>query len=242
MKLVICDDKREMAVNLQEKAGTILQGMNVEADIQVYSSGKTLIEDIRDAKVHADILLLDIDMPEMNGMEVAEKLRAENSDIILIFVSSFEDMVYETFKFQAFRFIRKWRIEEELWLALKDANREYRRQIEEQIRKERYVILETETGEHRVRVDDIWYFETEGRRLRVHLENETILTKRRSLEDLLHVICDENFVKIHSGCVVNLKYIQGYGEDIITMDNGEELRPSRIGIRTVRKELARYWR
>ena len=66
-------------------------------------------------------MFLDIDMPGISGLEIAKKLREENSDIILIFVSAHEQYVFESIEYSPFRYIRKSRIEKELFLDLKAA-------------------------------------------------------------------------------------------------------------------------
>ena len=63
----------------------------------------------------------------------------------------------------------------------------------------------------------------------------------KPLNDFINEINDNNFVKIHRGCAVNMKYIKEYTNYYITLDNGKKLITSRSGIKILKDELTRYW-
>ena len=90
-------------------------------EIVPVSAGKTALEFLHDMPDPPDIMLLDIDMPIINGFNLAERvsnnlLSQENATII--YITTYENLVYEAFKYSPLRFIRKNRINEELLEAI----------------------------------------------------------------------------------------------------------------------------
>ena len=99
MRIVICDDERRICAILAEKVGKFCS----DADIITYTSGKNLLE----ADELPDILLLDIKMPGIDGMEVARILRDKDWRKILIFITGEEGQVFNSFDLHAFHFLVK---------------------------------------------------------------------------------------------------------------------------------------
>ena len=186
-------------------------------------------------KEDLDILLLDIDMPEITGLEVAKKIREAHSDIILIFVSSHEQYVFDSIEYNPFRYIRKNRIEKELPIALKAA---YSR-IEETV--DEYIVAKAEDSEVKIKYSDIMYFETVARKVEIHLSNGKVFAVRKTIKELYEELKDSNFIRIHSGGIVNAKYIDEFSNYDITLDNGEVLIVSRRQLKEVKTTLTKYW-
>ena len=99
MNIAICDDDKEICRILGSKITKIAPG----SDIDIYTSGRELI----DAGFFPDILLLDIKMPETDGMETARILRNKGWKKILIFITGEGDHVFESFDVRAFHFLVK---------------------------------------------------------------------------------------------------------------------------------------
>lgn len=75
-----------------------------------------------------------------------------------------------------------------------------------------------------------------------HLSDGTNLLTWKTIKELLKEMNDEKFIKLHSGCVVNVKYISEFSSYDVTLDNGERLIVSRRRIKDVKEELLKYWR
>lgn len=235
MYIAICDDDSKITSRLKIDIGTILASLKDNVDVSVFANGTELIDTIKKEKIHYDILLLDIDMPNISGLEVAKMLRETNEDTIIIFISSYEKYVFDSFEYNPFRYIRKNRIKEELNIALKSAYALYKK------RERRYIVIKSDDGDHRVEQSEICYFEIVKRKLFIHLADNRVLSMWKSIKDFINEIDDDNFIKIHSGCAVNMKYIREYTNYDVTLDNGEKLLASRSGIKVLKDELTRYW-
>lgn len=235
LKIAICDDEKLILEHLIEKTRKITSELNKNVEIISYNDGQTLVDTITSKGNSFDILMLDIDMPTISGLEVAKIVRATDNNTIIIFISSHESYVFESFEYNPFRFIRKYRIEQEFAIALEDAIAVCEKNIQ------RYIVVKDEDRECRIAHSQICYFELIKRKLYIHLENEQILKTWKTVQEFLDDLDDRSFVKFNKGCVVNLKYVSECRNTSIILDNGTELMASRAGIKLIRQELLTYW-
>ncbi|MDF2804804.1 MAG: Response regulator of the LytR/AlgR family, partial [Anaerocolumna sp.] len=108
----ICDDEEIILESLKEQIAQQFQITGMKYELHVFNNGAKLIRVCEN--IALDIVFLDIEMPLLNGLEVASRLREMNPFVHIIFVTNREDLVFSSFKYRPFRFIRKQRIIEEL--------------------------------------------------------------------------------------------------------------------------------
>ena len=235
INIAVCDDKQESLDLILKELYKAADTLNITIETYPYMNGNKVVDLIYNNKEDFDILFLDIDMPNISGLEVAKKLRKKESDIILIFISSYEQYVFESIEYNPFRYIRKNRIDKELFLAVKAACS----RLDEM--KDTYIVVKTEDSEVKIKHSDIMYFETAARKVGIHLNNGEILTVRKTIKDLFEELNDEHFIRIHSGCVTNARYIAKFSSYDITLDNGERLIVSRTRMKNVKITLMNFW-
>ena len=235
MRIAICDDNIEFLKQTEDIARHIYQERQLEIQLSSFENGQDLLADMSQTESDINLLLLDIDMPDISGLEVAKKIREMGKETILIFISSYESYVFDTFEYNPFRFIRKEKLQQELPIALRAAESAYLKN------KKRYVVVRCDEGEVRIEETEIMYFDMVKRQIRICLADGRVYHTWRTMKELQQELSPERFSKIHSGCVVNLKYVSGYNGCEITLDNGERLTASRGGIKTFKEELSRYW-
>ena len=85
------------------------------------------------------------------------------------------------------------------------------------------------------------YFETTARTVGIHLNDGEVFIVRKTIRGLSEELNDEHFIKVHSGCVVNARYIYKFSNRDITLDNGEQLIVSRTRVKNVKMALMNYW-
>jgi DNA-binding LytR/AlgR family response regulator len=235
IKLIVCDDDQRTAQNIKNKVSEVSQNLKTKTEIYTYYKGKEILDLICNRKEQFDILLLDIDMPDISGLEVANAVRQSKSNIVLIFISSHDQYVFQSFEYRPFRYIRKNYIEEELPFAIRDAYKLIHSN------KDKTIIVKVDDEEMRLRHSEIMYYAIENRKLCIHLFNQKVLFLRKTIKDFTNELCDNAFIQIHSGCVVNAKYIDKISNSDITFDNGESLIVSRTRIKDVKSQLLEYW-
>lgn len=114
IKIALCDDEESM-VNL-EKDKLIEMASYQSLDIKTYTDSKLFLEELKKEDFH--IICLDIEMPNVNGMELAREIRAMGKESLLIFITNYENKVFQSLHYTPFRFIRKRYLEKELEEAI----------------------------------------------------------------------------------------------------------------------------
>ena len=102
----ICDDDLIFASKIETMLMKISRSQLIEMNLEVYSDGYELWRDIQLGNMF-DLLYLDIEMVKVNGIDVARKIRQKDMDVILIYISSYENYFIQLFEVEPFRFIKK---------------------------------------------------------------------------------------------------------------------------------------
>ena len=106
--VALCDDNVEflnMLNDMLEKEFREIVSPKHKISFEKFNSGRSILDFAKKQKI--SVLFLDIDMPEMTGFEVAKILGTENKDMLIIFVSAYDNFVYESFDYSPFQFARK---------------------------------------------------------------------------------------------------------------------------------------
>lgn len=104
LKIFICDDELNCIKSIEKAVRKYLVG-KCEFEITCFDNGDDLINSWK--RERADVILLDIEMSNISGFEVAEELQKIKKDICIIFITSHEDRVYDSWVYQPFWFVRK---------------------------------------------------------------------------------------------------------------------------------------
>lgn len=113
LKIAICDDDRIQASIIEKLIEKIAVTKFINVDISVFYDGMTL-KDYYKCHNSFDIVYLDIEMTRMDGIKTAQHIRAINSDVIIIFISGYENYFLQLFEVEPFRFIKNQSIPQNL--------------------------------------------------------------------------------------------------------------------------------
>lgn len=235
IKIDICDDEPFWI----ERAHQLVSDYFCERkDIEIYTFNNTehLLNVLIEKKEYADIVILDIDMPVVDGFQAAGRLNEIYPDLLLLFYTSHEQYVFDSFQFRPFRYIRKNHIEQEMKLALSAADDVLKK------RSIKSVLLKTKDENCLIDIKNIVWFETDKRRCNVHLGDGNVLNVGMSIKELMAQINSPDFIMIHSGAAVNTAYIKRYSSYDITLENNVHLIVSRGRMSDVKQAVMRYWR
>lgn len=218
MKIAICDDEKE----IRELLGNKVQKLYPEAALFFYATGEELLAHNN----RPDILLLDIQMPGKNGMEIARELRNKNKSMILIFITAIEEYVFQAFDVGAFHYLVKPFTDDKFEMVLNRAAEQYRNaayvlQAQRLAGEERYIIIKTGGVHIKVLIKDIIYAEVFNRKVIIHeAEKEIVYYGKLSvLEEQL----GEDFFRPHRAYLVHFKYVTRYNASEISMVKGTAL-------------------
>lgn len=226
MRFAVIDDEPGILKQIPVLIRQFLPDIIIEAD--TFSSSQEFLSEYKCQKY--DALFLDIDMPNMNGFDLAEHLRNHNDLVPIVYITAREDLMIQAFRYKALGFVRKQFIENELSYALST--------IMNELPKVDNTIEVTETRSkggrtYNIYINDIMYIENERHNVQIHLTNGKIIHVRSSLSYFAEHERFHHFVPISAGIIVNLSLIV-LTENAVCFQNDEILYISRRKIPSVR--------
>lgn len=153
-----------------------------------------------------NVLFLDIDMPEINGFKLTEKLCKNYPDIVIIFVSAHDDFVYSSFEYCPFRFLRKSHLEQELPAT-------FQKVIDKCILDNETVTFNTTYGEQILRLKDILYIESDRNYFIIYTASRKTYQCRGTLGSVEQLTQKYDFFRIHAAYIVNEEHIENFNND-----------------------------
>ena len=217
MQIAVCDDEKEIRDMLAEK----IERLCPKADLSLYRSGDELLLSGKEP----DIVLLDIQMADKNGMETAKELRRKNKKAIIIFVTALDDFVFQAFDVGAFHYLVKpfddGKFAEVLLNAVKQFE-ERRKQEGAGRKREKPSLMITTGGEHiTVNLEDIIYAEVYDRKVILHTMDADIeyYGKMKELEGKV----GDEFYRTHRSYLVNFEFIRKYDATTVYLKKGQAL-------------------
>ena len=235
MNIVICDDSKSDALAAKDVIKRTAQELHIKTEFEIYSNAAEVERKLLVKKEPANILILDIDMPEISGLELAERLREEIEDIIIIFLSNHEEFVFKAIEFQPFRYIRKIRLETEMPIAIRASVNVL------ELNSDKQIIFNTENGETSVMISEIMYMEAEKHKTFVYLKDGRNILSNKSIAEMQELINKESFIMIHRSCVVNTDYVKNMQNCLLILKNGEQLLVSRRKFSEVKQKILNIW-
>ncbi len=236
INILICDDDRTFTKKTSELVDSIISSspyIDLEYSIDTTSDPVRLKDTVKDAP--PDILILDIHMPETDGFEIADILFESREKTKIIFLSSYEELVFYSLRFSPFRFVRKDAMERELPEALCSAIRLIQNDSTN-------LIVRHYTDIQYVPLSNIKYIEKiKGKNSVSIVCRSATLSHRETVKVLWRQLSPQGFVRINSGTLVNLKHIKRIsGSELFIGD--EVLKISESNIEEVKHALAQYMR
>ncbi len=228
MRIYICDDEQKMRKEIATRVSEAI----LFAEISLFSSGKELLEGL--SQEVCDILLLDIDMPELSGMEVAERLSELSKKPLLVFVTGHDELVYESFRYHPFGFVRKQFLDEEFDKVLKDCATELEQ-------NNRHFNFRMEGKEVCLLLSELLYFESEGNYLRVYTA-EGEYRFRSTISAVESTLKKEGFLRLHKGFLVNQSAIRLLGAETVELTDGKSLPVGKTYAEEAKQQFMRYLR
>lgn len=220
--IAICDDDEIFLSRLEKQIRAELQQLNVVGEIVSYTDSEKLLE----TKLHqTEIFFLDIDMPEVTGMELAAKLEEQNPQAIVIFISNHEEAVFEAIHYKPFRFIRKAYLQAELSEALQSLKKQKEKRA-------RFITLDVKEQQIVLPVKEIVYIESQAHYLLFHVMNsereEQVVRSRGKISDYAEKMLIFHFLRPGKSYLVNSMWIQNFNLKEITVKQGSIFRSVEI--------------
>ncbi|MDE6748931.1 MAG: LytTR family DNA-binding domain-containing protein [Lachnospiraceae bacterium] len=228
MQIFICDDEPQMLTDIEKRVSECL----TDSNIQTFLSGIELIQCLETE--NCDVLLLDIDMPDITGLEIAGHLAGQEKRPLLLFVTSHDELVYDSFQYHPFAFLRKSCFDKEIGAALTDCVRELEH-------REKHFCFKAEGNRISLLLSDILYFEAEGNYLIVFFK-EGQYRFRSTITSVENALSGYGFIRIHKGFLVNQAAVRLWGSEQVQLSDGSRLPIGKSYAKTAREQFLRYMR
>lgn len=187
-------------------------------------------------KLHRiDVLFLDINMPNMSGFDLAKILCQEHKDTIIVFMSAYDNFVYDCFEFSPFAYLRKNRMVEEIPSVLI-------RIVEKILEPTKQLMLATKEGNISFFVKDILYFESKHNYYVVNCTHGRSYECRGTLSQVEEAVSQFNFYRVHSAFLVNLEYVDRIVDNSFVLVKGQHLPVAQRRVVDFRKNYTAYTR
>ena len=242
LRIAICDDDMNMVDRISAIVRHFFESIpDVPCLISRYGNGGQLWYDI-DEGLRFDALLLDVEMPDLDGMELASRMRKHLPDAYLIFISSYEKYAPDSFDYRAYRFIPKEELEPRLNRALLSMVREISRE------KERFIMVQDGRQAVKLALRRIVRVEKDGRYAIIfanqgYREDGSVIYEeiriRETLKTLMKRLPEQDFIFVNH-VLCNLGHIRKVYDDIVEMTDGTTYHIARGKIREIRDCYVNY--
>lgn len=229
LQLSVIDDEIEEAQRIKDMLLKLLAIQNESAEVSVFEDAQTFLDTFEQGQ--SDIIFLDIQMPEMNGMTCAQEIRRRDDSVILIFITSMVQYAVQGYRVEAMDYLVKpvtpALLAHSLRRALKHLN------------KRQNLTIRSTDGLHSLNSDELLYVEAVNHRIILHTSDEHIYCAQTmaSIEAQLQGC---GFFRCHQGYLVNMRQVQHIdGNDLFIA--GQAIPISKYRRKEFMQELTAYW-
>lgn len=234
IRIAICDDAQKDALTVERAAREALDAEKIPCETQVYLRADNLIADMEDDGTFYDLFLLDIEMPELHGMDLPDRIHVILPNSKVIFVTSHIEYAVDAFELSVFRYVPKTDLASRLGRAVVDAAKLILAQAD------REYIVEASGRFERIAYKDILFVRKDGGNcVIVTVDRESKI--RKSLESVRDELGSEDFVLIDRGLLVNMAHVMRVEDREAVLDSEQSFAISRRKRLEVRNALVHFW-
>ena len=230
MKIAICEDNSVYSDILKEYIYTWAKDKRCFAEISIYKSSEQFLIGVENW-MDIDLMLLDIKMGEIDGVELAHKLRNDGFLGQIIFTTDYAEYVWEGYKVSALDFLMK-PIDYSSCAILLD-------KVQNEIRKQKYYICQTSDMAIRIPYEEILFFESNLHYIMVNTIKKTYTT-RASLSEIIQTVDNDVFVQCHRSYLVNIAHVASFSQKNITMSTEAKIDVGRKYLNFIKEKFTKY--
>lgn len=207
----ICDDESVVRAKIHQLCDSVMSRENIEYNCVEFSNGSEVLQYVP----KMDLLILDIKMPEIDGISLKQKMQERKENTIIIYVTDYEDAVVDAFGLHVYGFVFKKLLDKKLEPLLESALNE--------------IVPTSLAVEGRIDSNTIIFAKSESPYCRVYTRDGKEELIRMSMRDLANMLQETDFIRVHRSYLVNLRYV-------------EEMPDKKISIRKYKLPISRELR
>lgn len=239
--IAICDDEKteldKTAKMLNDYKAEWFEREYSKLDCKVerYANAEELLYRVREENYVPDLILMDIYMQGMTGIEAAKVLRNMGIESKIIFLTTSREHALDAFRVDATQYLTKPVKADQLYSLLD-------RLFADMATEKKYIVVQANKRAYRVAAHDIVYCEAQRKNQHMYLSDGTQLCLHMSmagLEELLSAY--REIVRVGNSYIVNLRHIEGLNGQELQMDTGRKLYVSRGSYQSLREQYFSYY-
>lgn len=216
VRMIIAEDDPQCCAQLEQFLDDYSRETGRFFRITHYDNGEDLVEHYRP---EFDLILLDVDMPFMDGMTAAGHIRRVDPEVVILFVTNLAQYAIQGYSVNALDYILKplnyFSFAQRLSRALRHVH----------VRNDAYITVPIKGGTLKLDTEDIYYIERLGHQLMLHTR-EGIQAASSSIQEMEALLEGKGFSRCHKGYLVNLAHVSGI-QDGYAVVHGDRLIISR---------------
>lgn len=237
IRIALCDDNKEDMLQLHQKIIEWYRenSKNQSVSITEYSDS-VYLSSVIDAGDSHDVFFLDVEMPKVDGFQLADKIRNKLPAAIIVFLTSHSELAPDGYKFRALRYVSKLVLSQKLPEALEAVQKEF------SALESGYLVVPHYTDALRIPYNEILYVQHILRSSQIYTLRQGVIKDNRGLKTIYSVIGDKRFIYIDRSTFVNIDFIRELKGNEIILRTGESLAISRPMLANVKETIVRMWK
>ena len=209
-RIAVCDDEQLQLQSLTQKLNLYADARHVKFHIVTYPSAESFLFDFEENR-NIDLLLLDIEMAEMNGIELAKKVRTDNEMIQICFITGYPDYMNQGYDVEALHYLQK-PVSTDKFFEILDR---FMKAVEMQ---PRFFLFSVGKEVVRLYEKELYYGEAQGHYIIFHTKQGEL--KLRATMHELEKQLGEGFFRARRSFVVNLRYVTRITKTDVVLEDG----------------------
>lgn len=219
MHIVICDDDRDMVKTLHSRVSDIMDENGIVYDVKEVYDGEELVRYCRENII--DILLADIDMPDMTGFEAVQELQKQQPDLAVVFVSAHSEYACQSYDYRPFWFVDKADLNK-----FDDVMNRLVKKISARKNKNEVIYIQADKS-YSVNINEIVYLKSNKHYVLAYNVDGTVLSYRCGIKEAYEQLMDAGFIQIQRGYIVNCRYIERFEPRMVCLHTKERIKLTR---------------
>lgn len=228
----ICDDVPGIRQELQQYFQRYANDSGIVLTVDEYCSGSALLAA---DYLQYDLIVLDVQMGEPNGIETARQIRIAGGNMTIIFFTNYVQYALEGYEVQAFRFLIKPLSYEQFASVAGKALQQLQKQQQDCLN------IKQKDNTTRIPIAEICYAETERGHVILHMKNKETIVSSFTMKELEATLARHPFFRCHTAYLVNMDEIKKVTQQDVILQDGKAIPLSKHRKKEMKEALTNFW-
>lgn len=232
MRIAICDDEEIQQKLLKKYLEEWADARSLPLETALFPSSEAFLFAWEDDKDY-DLLILDIEMGKLNGMELADKIRKQDEDIPILFVTGYDQYMSQGYEVAALHYLLKPLHKEKLFSVMD--------KLQKKEKKEEKLLFQTGSGTLSLPVSGIWYVEANAHQCILYTADEEYNLHASISEMAKYLENQPAFIRCHRSYLVNIQHIAAIVKPELVLDDKRRIPVSRSAEKNVNQAFIAFY-